>query len=116
MSSPSINTLSVGLQHLYKYGLLPSALSVSALDELSGVELHQLAVSALALTQSAALARSRNEAADTVSLSPVAKNTLAAAVNSRRIFGLNPTADQRVVNSAGSAGDQTISHQIDELA
>jgi hypothetical protein len=78
MSSPSVNTLSAGVQQLYNQGLLPSSLSTTALNHSSASQLNQLASNSISTQETATLLGLNS---DSSSLSSTATNSLLQEIN-----------------------------------
>ena len=109
MSSPSINTLSAGVQQLYNQGLLPSSLSTTALNNSSAGQLNQLANTTIATQETATLLGLNS---DTSSLSSTATNALLQEINPTTTSSSNTTdpltaaVDSSILAAGTAAADK----------
>jgi hypothetical protein len=109
MSSPSINTLSAGVQQLYNQGLLPSSLSTTALNNSSAGQLNQLANTSIATQETATLLGLNS---DTSSLSSTATNALLQEINPTTTSSSNTTdpltaaVDSSILAAGTAAADK----------
>ena len=109
MSSPSINTLSAGVQQLYNQGLLPSSLNTTALNNSSAGQLNQLANTSIATQETATLLGLNS---DTSSLSSTATNALLQEINPTTTSSSNTTdpltaaVDSSILAAGTAAADK----------
>jgi hypothetical protein len=115
MSTTSVSPLSAGVQQLYNQGLLPTSLSNSVLNGASASQLSQLANTAIASEQNAALF---GYGSDSASLSSTASNALLQEINpsaSSTTAGTDPLT-QAVNNALTSNLDAAVNKFLPQSA